>query len=85
MSAFVTWHGSQAESVALCDAIQRHCGCERGPFFQRVGPVCSAHRLLSESQRALDGLVFARRIRARLIAEEQTATCAAVRALAGQP
>jgi hypothetical protein len=64
----VEWHGTQAEYAALLDLVARHCSCNRGG-----GPLidpCSLHRMIVEDQRAMDGLVFLRRLAGRLRVEE---------------
>ena len=63
----VTWHGRAAEYRDLVDAVGRNCGCEYG---MGVRTCCSAHRMIAEDQRALDGLLFARRMADRLRREE---------------
>ena len=63
------WHGNQQDAFDLVNAIARHCTCEFGAKAVRVS-TCSSHRILIEDQRALDGLLFARRIRPRLLREE---------------
>ncbi len=63
------WHGTQAELGDLLSALERHCTCQKQPDGQILS-VCGPHRLLSEGQRELDGLVMVRRLRARLLAEE---------------
>lgn len=68
MNGGVVWHGTQEESFRLLQALNRHCGC----LLDRQGVrtfTCASHRLLTE-QRALNGLLFARRIAARLWYEE---------------
>jgi hypothetical protein len=67
-----TWHGTREESFALLDAVARHCGCEFSPTGLRLGN-CAPHRMLVADQRALNGLVFARRIAVRLRREEWSA------------
>jgi hypothetical protein len=68
----VIWRGSAAESQALVDAVEHNCTCE---FWMDVRlTCCPAHRMLVEDQRALDGLLFARRIADRLRQEEWTGT-----------
>ena len=68
----VIWRGTAAESQALVDAIVHNCTCE---FWRNVRlTCCPAHRMLVEDQRALDGLLFARRISDRLRREEWTGT-----------
>jgi hypothetical protein len=64
-----TWNGNEAESYDLLASMQRHCACEFDKAGARVG-TCPPHDALVHSQRFLDGLLFARRIAERLIAEE---------------
>jgi hypothetical protein len=63
------WHGTREESFALLDAVARNCGCEFSQTGLRLAN-CAPHRMLVDDQRALDGLVFARRIAVRLRREE---------------
>lgn len=65
----VIWHGSQQEGSELIDAINRNCTCEYGPMGARVS-TCIAHKAFVEDQRWLDGLLFARQIRERLLEQE---------------
>jgi hypothetical protein len=65
----ISWHGTQQESRALVDAISRNCTCEFGLMAVRL-TTCAAHRMLIEDQRAMDGLLFARRMADRLKREE---------------
>jgi hypothetical protein len=64
-SQFVTpstsWHGTRWEQRDLLRALSRNCACKFGPVGIRVSS-CPAHRMLVEDQRALNGLVFARRL-----------------------
>jgi hypothetical protein len=56
------WHGTDQERKELQAALDRDCSC--------LPPqLCAAHALLFD-QRRLDGLLFARRIRQRLLTEE---------------
>jgi hypothetical protein len=64
------WHGSDRAFIELTRSIAQHCTCPR-PGSGR--PICGAHRLLLD-QRALDGLLFVRRLLPRLRAEEQSWT-----------
>jgi hypothetical protein len=69
MTTQITWNGTREESDALVNAIARNCTCEfshRGVLLQK----CRAHRMLTEDQRALNGLLFARRCVHRLRREE---------------
>jgi hypothetical protein len=65
----ITWHGTQEESLALIGAIARNCTCEFGLMGVRLS-LCPPHQMLSQDQRALNGLLFARRMARRLRAEE---------------
>ena len=69
MSTQIIWHGTQQESFALVGAVARNCTCEVGPDGVRT-LTCSPHRMLTADQRALDGLLFARRMADRLLREE---------------
>jgi hypothetical protein len=63
------WNGTDAESYDLLASVQRHCACE----FDNAGArtkTCTPHHALVYNQRFLDGVLFARRIAQRLIAEE---------------
>lgn len=63
------WHGTEAELMALVDAVNHNCVCRSA---DRKPPVawCDAHQMLFQNQRAVDGLLFARNIADRLRAEE---------------
>jgi hypothetical protein len=67
----VVWHGTQQESFDLVNAIARNCSCEFGLMGVRLA-TCAPHRMLTEDQRALNGLLFARRMAERLNREEFT-------------
>ena len=69
MTMQVVWHGSQQESFDLVNAIARNCTCEFGLMGVRLA-TCAPHRMLTEDQRALNGLLFARRMAERLRREE---------------
>jgi hypothetical protein len=69
MATTIKWNGTQQESFALIKAIARNCACEFGLMGVRVR-TCAAHRMLAEDQRALNGLLFARRMADRLLCEE---------------
>lgn len=69
MAVTIAWHGTPTESLDLVNAVTHNCACD----FSLVGvrlSLCEAHRMLIEDQRALDGLLFARRMAGRLRAEE---------------
>lgn len=69
MSRQTVWHGTPDESMALLEAIARYCRCEVGPMGVQL-TVCGPHRMLTEDQRALDGLLFARHMADCLRREE---------------
>jgi hypothetical protein len=62
------WNGTQTEYLDLVRALIHNCACEfaNGVLLS----ACPAHRMLAEDQRALNGLVFGRRIAGRLQHEE---------------
>lgn len=68
-STGITWYGSQQESLDLVNAVARNCTCEFGQMGVRLS-VCAPLRMLVEDQRALNGLLFARRMVDRLRREE---------------
>jgi hypothetical protein len=69
MTTSVLWHGSQAEALELLQVLSRNCSCVITADGVRSS-TCAPHQMLASDQRAVDGLVFARRIAARLRAEE---------------
>jgi hypothetical protein len=69
MHTTVSWNGTHREQSALLRAVSHSCACD----FEQIGQqltACSAHRMLAEDQRALDGLLFVRRLADRLRREE---------------
>ena len=68
MARRITWNGTTDEALALLHALRTHCEChvEDG---RTVAP-CGAHAMLANDQRAIDGLLFMRRMAARLLTEE---------------
>jgi len=78
MHVQVVWHGTEEEATALLQAFDRACSekqgegerCAFGSGGERLR-TCAAHRLLLD-QRALDGLLWMRRIAPRLRSEELT-------------
>ena len=76
MTRHTIWHGTQDEFLTLLQAMRHLCAerdsegerCAFGPRGQRLR-TCAAHGMLLE-QRALDGLLWMRRMAARLIREE---------------
>jgi hypothetical protein len=68
MARGITWKGTTDEALALLHALREHCDChvEQG---RTVAP-CAGHQMLARDQRAVDGLLFMRRMAARLLAQE---------------
>lgn len=64
----IVWHGTRQESLELLHAVRQHCTCEIEQG--RMLAICAAHRMLARDQRAVDGLLFMRRMAERLLAEE---------------
>ena len=69
MATRVQWHGTPAEGLELAHAFNRYCSCVFAAQGRRVS-VCAPHEMLCSDQRAIDGLLFARRIATRLRNEE---------------
>ena len=65
------WAGTRPERQTLVAVIRRHCTCTRDQdgLIRRE---CAAHQMLVYDQRALDGLLFARRLADRWRGEEWT-------------
>lgn len=68
MKAQPVWHGTPQEANDLANSLANNCACEFGQLGTRVA-TCAAHAMI-EDQRTLDGLVFARYMAERLVAEE---------------
>ena len=68
MARRITWNGTTDEALALLHALRAHCQC-RVADGRTVAP-CEAHLLLTRDQRAVDGLLFMRRMAVRLLREE---------------
>ncbi len=68
MARRITWNGTTAEALILLHALRANCECsvENG----RTVASCASHTMLARDQRAIDGLLFMRRMAARLLAEE---------------
>ena len=64
------WNGTPGEYLDFTCVLDRHCGCEFGVLGVRLTR-CGAHDL-TDDQRALNGLLFARRMAERLNSEEFT-------------
>jgi hypothetical protein len=68
MARRITWNGTTDEALALLHALRTHCEC-RVEDGRTVVP-CGAHLMLVNDQRAVDGLLFMRRMATRLLTEE---------------
>ena len=68
MARRISWNGTTEEALALLHALREHCEC-RVEHGRTVAP-CAGHAMLARDQRAVDGLLFMRRMAARLLAEE---------------
>lgn len=68
MSLQTVFHGTKAESAALVQAIGRNCGCQVDGRIIRQQ--CGPHKMLIDDQRALDGLIFMRRMAQSLKRQE---------------
>jgi hypothetical protein len=68
MARRISWNGTTDEALALLHALREYCDCrvEHG----RTVAACAGHTMLARDQRAVDGLLFMRRMAARLLAEE---------------
>ena len=64
----IVWHGTRQESLELLHAVRQHCTCEVEAGVMVT--TCPAHAMLADDQRAVDGLLFMRRMAERLLAEE---------------
>jgi hypothetical protein len=64
----IVWHGTRQESLELLHAVRQHCTCEVEQG--RIVTTCAAHTMVARDQRAVDGLLFMRRMVERLLAEE---------------
>jgi hypothetical protein len=62
------WHGTAGEAQALADALTHNCACAAGSQQQCIN-VCATRAMMGD-QRVLDGLVFARYLIDRLVAQE---------------
>jgi hypothetical protein len=68
MTRRIRWNGTSDEALALLHALREHCAC-RLEHGRTVAP-CAGHAMLVHDQRAVDGLLFMRRMAPRLLAEE---------------
>ena len=69
MATGVQWHGTRTEALELVEALSHHCSCAFTAQGRRA-TVCAPHEMLCSDQRAIDGLLFSRRIAERLRNEE---------------
>lgn len=65
------WHGTKDEADALLAVLARNCLCKWNDDGS-LNDQCGVHRMLLTDQKALDGLLFAKRIAHRLIYEEES-------------
>ncbi len=63
------WNGTKEEGLELLKIIERYCVCKKTAEGVRVS-TCPPHKIIVSDQRALDGLLFGRRIAAKLLQEE---------------
>ena len=69
MVTTLRWSGTHQDSLDLANAIARNCSCEFGLMGVRL-TTCVPHRMLTDDQRVLDGLLFGRWLANRLRQEE---------------
>jgi hypothetical protein len=62
------WHGTLIEQLDLMAAVQHHCECTYS--MRELAGVCAGHVMLARDQRAVDGLLWSRRLVRQLLAEE---------------
>jgi hypothetical protein len=69
MTHRIVWNGTRQEALLLVNILSSNCACEFGVMGVRL-TTCASHRMLTEDQRALDGLLFARHVADSLRTEE---------------
>jgi hypothetical protein len=69
VSTEAVWRGTQSEWLDLLHAIADNCECQVDDMGVQL-EACASHRLLIGDQRALDTLLFARRIAGRTQRQE---------------
>ena len=69
MATRVQWHGTPTEALELAHALGRYCSCVFSGEGLRLS-VCTPHQMWCSDQRAIDGLLFSRRMAERLRNEE---------------
>ncbi len=65
----VVWNGTNREQTELLSAVEHNCECDVDEAGVRRSS-CSSHGMLVHDQRALNGLLWTRRLLNRLLAEE---------------
>jgi hypothetical protein len=65
----IAWHGTCLETESLLEAVAHNCTCEFGVAGIQMS-TCSAHQMLADDRRALNGLLFARFLAPHLFREE---------------
>jgi hypothetical protein len=68
MTRNIIWNGTTDEALALLHALLKHCECRVQDG--RTVSACAGHLMLAHDQRAVDGLLFMRRMAPRLLSEE---------------
>jgi len=63
------FHGTPDETIALMAAVDRFCDCTYSEEGDYRNTTCSAHRMMVEDQRALNGLLWWRRFWAQHLPE----------------
>jgi hypothetical protein len=69
MHTIANWNGTKQESIELAEAVGRNCVCVHDANGWRT-QTCAPHRMLTDDQRALNGLAFYRQIAGQLRLEE---------------
>ena len=68
MARSISWNGTTDEALALLHALRAHCECSIDEG--RTVAACAGHTMLATDQRAVDGLLFMRRMATQLLVEE---------------
>jgi hypothetical protein len=68
----VEWHGTLIEQLELMAAVQHNCECRYDSLGQSRTQ-CASHVMLASDQRALNGLLWNRRLAQRLLIQEGVA------------
>ncbi len=69
MPESVMWNGTLHEQLDLMAAVQHNCACMFDDMARRLS-TCSGHTMMTQDQRALDGLLWTRHLVERLRTEE---------------